>query len=159
MITIDHFVKEVEAADIRITVDSTGLEALRPARDDAFFQTPLLSLCLIVIARDMDGRLDTANVPTWVGATLTKHFDDSSAIRKQLEWSLDYRHRCADCIVFLENVGLITVALSSVRSIRCTERGSRFVREALKKADEIGVLTRALMKAHRIVEYHGLELL
>ncbi len=159
MITIDQFVKDVEAADIRITVDSAGFEALRSTRDDAFFQTPLLSLCLIVIARDRDGHLDTANVPTWVGATLTKHFDDSSAIRKQLEWSLDYRRRCADCIVFLEIVGLITVALGPVRSIRCTDHGTRFVREALKKTNEIGVLTRALMKAHRIVEYHGLELL
>lgn len=159
MIAIDQFVKEVEAADIRIATDNAGLEALRPTRDDAFFQTPLLSLCLVVIAKDKDGQLDTANVPTWVGATLTKHFDDSSAIRKQLEWSLDYRRRCADCTVFLENVGLITTALGPVRRIRCTDRGSRFVREALKKADEIGMLTRALLKAHRIVEHHGLELL
>jgi hypothetical protein len=94
-----------------------------------------------------------------LGATLTKHFDDSSAIRRQLEWSRDYRRRCADCIVFLENIELIAVAQSPVRTIRCTERGIRFMREALKKADEIGVLTRSLTKAHRIVEHHGLELL
>ena len=159
MITLDQFVKNAEAANVRITADSKGLEALRVARDDAFFQTPLLSLSLIVIARDRNGRLDTANVPSWVGATLTKHFDDSSAVRKQMEWSLDYRRRCADCIVFLENVGLIAVTLDSARTIRCTEKGQYFVREALKKADEIGVLTRGLLKAHRIVDHHGLELL
>ena len=118
MITIDQFVKEAEVARIRITADSAGLETLRLPRDDAFFQTPLLSLSLIVIARDKDGLLDTASVPTWIGATLTKHFDDSAAIRKQLEWSLEYRRRCADCIVFLENVGLITVTHGSVRTIR-----------------------------------------
>ena len=118
MLTIDQFVKEAEAARIRITADSAGLETLRLPRDDAFFQTPLLSLSLIVIARDKDGLLDTASVPTWIGATLTKHFDDSAAIRKQLEWSLEYRRRCADCIVFLENVGLITVPHGSVRTIR-----------------------------------------
>jgi hypothetical protein len=61
--------------------------------------------------------------------------------------------------VFLENVGLIAVTLDSTRTIRCTEKGQYFVREALKKADEIGVLTRGLLKAHRIVEHHGLELL
>lgn len=159
MITLDQFVKNAEAASVRITADSKGLETLRVARDDAFFQTPLLSLSLIVIARDQNGRLNTSNAPSWVGATLTKHFDDSSAIRKQLEWSLDYRRRCADCIVFLENVGLIAVTSDSTRTIRCTEKGQYFVREALKKADEIGVLTRGLLKAHRIVEHHGLDLL
>lgn len=159
MITIDQFVRNVEAANVRITADRKGLEALRVARDDAFFQTPLLSLSLILIARDRNGRLDTASVPSWVGATLTKHFDNSAAIRKQLEWSLEYRRRCADCIVFLENVGLITVTSDSTRAIRCTDKGLSFVREALKKADEIGVLTRGLLKAHRVVEHHGLELL
>jgi hypothetical protein len=159
MITIEQFVADAEAAKIRLTVDAAGLAALKPSRDDAFFQSPLLSLCLIVIARGKDGRLATADVPTWVGATLTKHFDDSSAIRRQLEWSLDYRRRCADCIVFLENIELIAVVQSPVRTIRCTERGIRFMREALKKTDEIGVLTRSLTKAHRIVEHHGLELL
>lgn len=159
MLTLEQFVRNAEAAKVRITADSEGLDSLKAARDDAFFHTPLLSLSLIVIARDRDGRLDTANVPSWVGATLTKHFDDSSAIRKQLEWSLDYRRRCADCIVFLENVGLIAVSTDTARVIRCTENGNHFVREALKKTDEIGVLARGLLKAHRIVEHHGLELL
>jgi hypothetical protein len=159
MTTIEQFIAAAEGAKVRLTVDPASLAGLKRIRDDAFFQAPLLSLCLIVVTKGKDGQLATADVPTWIGATLTKHFDDSSAIRRQLEWSLDYRRRCADCIVFLENIELVTVVQSGVRMIRCTDRGGRFLREALKKTDEIGVLARALTKAHRVVEHHGLGLL
>jgi len=156
---IEQFIATAEAAKVRLTVDPAGLAELKRIRDDAFFQAPLLSFCLIVVAKGKNGRLATADVPHWIGATLTKHFDDSSAIRRQLEWSLDYRRRCASCVVFLENVELVAVAQNGTRTIQCTEKGTRFVREALKKTDEIGVLARALVKAYRIVEHHGLELL
>jgi hypothetical protein len=159
MTTIEKFIISAEAANVRLTVDPRGLDDLKQTRDDAFFQAPLLSLCLIVVAKGKHDRLATAEVPTWIGATLTKLFDDSSAIRRQLEWSLDYRSRCADCIVFLEDIGFVTVVESNVRTIRCTDRAVGFLREGLKKTDEIGVLLRSLTRAHKIVEHHGLELL
>ena len=127
--------------------------------DDAFFQSPLLSLCLIIIAKERAGKLTTSAVPAWVGATLTKHFDDSAAVRMQLEWSLQYRQRCADSIVFLENIGLIEISGEAVRLIVCTSRGDSFVRKTIGQEDEIGVLSRSLVKAFRIVNYQGLKLL
>jgi hypothetical protein len=158
MITLDQFIASAEEADLRLTVDRDGLQALSRPRDDAFFQAPLLSFCVVVIAKGRAGELRTSDVPNWVGSTLTKHFDNSAAIRRQLEWSLDYRRRCADAIVFLENVDLVSVSGEVSRTIRCTEAGNKFLRDALKQPDEIGILARALTKAHRIVEHHGLEL-
>jgi len=158
MTTLEQFIRSVEAAEVRLTVDGVSLAAMKRARDDSFFQSPLLSLCAVVVAKGRDGDLKTADVPTWVGAALTKHFDSSAVIRRQLDWSLDYRRRCADAIVFLENLGLVQVSLDAAHSIKCTERGQRFIREALRQANETGVLVRGLTKAYRIVEYHGLEL-
>lgn len=158
MTTLEQFISSAEAAELRLTVDSRALTALNRARDDSFFQPPLLSLCTVVVAKGRDGDLKTADVPTWVGATLAKHFDGSALIRRQLDWSLDYRRRCADAIVFLENLELVEVSGDGVRSIRCTGRGQRFVRDALRQANETGILVRGLTKAHRILEYHGLEL-
>lgn len=158
MITLNEFVSSAEKANVRLTVNKDGLVALGRVRDEAFFQSPLLSLCITVVSKERNGQLSTSDAPAWVGATLTRHFDNSTAIRRQLEWSLDYRRRCADAIVFLENIGLIIVSGGDPRHITCTPRADRFLREARLYENEIGVLVRALTKAYRIVEYHGLEL-
>lgn len=157
MLSLDKFIASATEANVRLIVEKRGWETLSRQRDDSFFQSPLLSLCAIIVAKGRGGKLMTSDVPNWVGATLSKHFDNSVAIRHQLEWSLDYRENCASAIVFLENVGLIYVT-ADVRTIRCTDSGDRFIKDALKQPTEIGVLARALAKAHRIVEHHGLEL-
>lgn len=158
MTTLDQFINSAEKENLRIGVDSKSLRTMNHVRDESFFQHPLLSLCTIVIAKSRREELKTADIPTWVGATLTRYFDGSAFIRRQLEWSLDYRRRCADAVVFLENLDLIAVSTDSDHRIRCTDRGHRFIREALRQTDETGVLVRGLTKVHRIVEYHGLEL-
>jgi len=158
MTTLEQFVSSAETVKLRLSVDGHALTALNRTRDDSFFQSPILSLCTVVVAKGRNGDLKTADVPTWVGATLTNYFDGSAVIRRQLDWSLDYRRRCADALVFLENLELVKIPGDGIRSIQCTERGQRFLRDALREANEAGVLVRGLTKAFRIVEYHGLEL-
>ena len=158
MATLDSFIIAAAKANVRFTVDPNGIEGASRTHDDSFFQVPLLSLCVLVIAKSRRSGVNTTDVPCWAGATLTKHFDDSVVVRRRLEWSIEYRSRCADSIVFLENIGMIAVFGDRVRAIECTERGSRFIREQLRATNETGVLIRALTKAYRIVELHGLEL-
>ena len=159
MSTLDEFIATAESHKIRLHANKEGLKEIASRHDDAFFQSPLLSLCLAIIANERAGKLTTADVPVWVGATLAKHFDDSTVVRMQLEWSIQYRQRCADSIVFLENLGLIDISGETARSIACTSRGHSFVRKVLGQEDEIGILSRSLMKAFRVVDYQGLKLL
>lgn len=157
--TLDEFIASAESHNIRLHANKEGLKAIASRRDDAFFQSPLLSLCLIIIARERAGKLTTSDVPAWVGAVLTKRFDDSAVVRIQLEWSLQYRQRCADSIVFLENLDLIEISGEAARLIGCTSRGDSFARKVIGQEDEIGILSRSLVKAFRIVNYQGLKLL
>lgn len=159
MSILDEFIASAEIHEIRLHANKEGLKEIASRRDDALFQSPLLSFCLVVIAKQRAGKLTTSDVPAWVGAALTKHFDDSAVVRMQLEWSLQYRQRCASSIVFLENLGLIEISGDPVRLIVCTSRGDSFVRKMLGQEDEIGILCRSLTKALHIVDYQGLKLI
>ena len=112
-----------------------------------------------MIARAKQRSFSTVDLPTWVGATLVRHFSRPPAAKKRLDWSVQYRRRCADALVFLENVRLVDLINSADRSVTLTSEGVTVVRQLSARSDEIGLLCRGLSRAYRAADRYGLELL
>lgn len=160
MKSLAQFAEDARNAGIQLKVDSERLDHIvRGGDDDGFFHVPLLAMCILIVARERTGALFTADVGTWVGATLTRHFFRKSSSNAKLAWSLPHRRRCAEALVFLEDIQLISVQGATERSLKLTPKGTETLRTFLRRPDEIGSLCQGLIKSYRIVEHHGLELL
>lgn len=156
---LDEFSEEARKAQLHLQIDSDKLDQALLFGTDGVFHVPLLALCILIIARSKKVDLWTADLAAWTGATLGRHFAGSPGTQRKLEWSLQHRKRCADALVFLENVQLVSVQETPQRTVRCTARGLEFVRTILRRTDEVGVLLRGLDRSHREVEHHGFDLL
>ncbi len=156
---LDQFTEDARKAGLHLRVDSEHLDRVARLGNEGLFHVPLLALCILIVARAKKGTLATADLAAWTGATLGRHFSSIEAAHRKLEWSLQHRRRCADALVFLENVQLVVVEEKPHRCVRCTDKGLEFVRSVLGRADEVGFVSRGLIRAYRAVEHHGLELL
>ena len=159
MKSLDQFTEEARKASLHLRVDPEHLSRVARMGSDGLFHVPVLALCILIVARGKNGALATADLAAWTGATLGRHFSSIEAAHRKLEWSLQHRRRCADALVFLENVKLVVVQETPGRSVRCTPDGLAFVGSLLRRVDEIGLFCRGLDRSYRAVEHHGLELL
>ena len=150
---------EATEAHVRLRVNTDALSRVSGATVDGLFHTPILALTILVIARARRAGLPTTDLATWTLGTLVKHFDALRLARSRIQWSVLLRRRCADALVFLENVGLASVQEAPVRTVHISANGRDFIGKVLRSTDEIGVLVRRLERAHRAVEQRGLELL
>jgi hypothetical protein len=103
--------------------------------------------------------LATSDVSTWTLATLVHHCDALRIARGRIQWSVLLRRRCADALVFLENVELVTIRSTPSRTVTLTDTGRHFIARLRGRADEAGVLVRQLDRAHHAVEQGGFQLL
>ncbi len=156
---LDEFSDEAREAGVHLRIDPEQLDRAARAGGGGLFHVPLLALCILVVARAKKGELATADLVAWTGATLSRYFSGIQAARRKLEWSLQHRRRCADALVFLENVRLINVQETPHRTVHCSHQGLDFARKLLRQPDEVGVLVRGLDRSYRAVELKGLELL
>jgi len=159
MKSLDEIAAEATQAEVRLRINTDALTRVSCATVDGLFHTPLLALTILVIARARKNGLPTSDVATWTLGTLVKHFGVLRLARSRIQWSVLLRRRCADALVFLENVGLAGVHEAPFRTVHITVNGRDFVSKLSRIPDEIGVLVRQLERAHRAVEQTGLELL
>jgi hypothetical protein len=155
---LNEFASQARDAGLHLRIDAEHLDRVARLGNEGLFHVPLLALCILIVGQGKKGDLCTADLAAWTGATLGNHFSGIGAARRKLEWSLQHRRRCADALVFLENVGLVRVIEGAARSVRCTDTGYEFVRKLLHQADETGVFCRGLERSYRAVEHHGLHL-
>ena len=159
MKSLDDIVAEATAANVRLRVNTDALSRVSGATIDGLFHTPLLGLTILVIARARRSGLPTTDLATWTLGTLVKHFEALRLARGRIQWSVLLRRRCADALVFLENVGLANVREDPTRTVHISTQGRDFILKLARGADEAGVLVRQLERANRAVEQGGLELL
>jgi hypothetical protein len=154
---LNEFAIQARNAGLHLHIDAQHLDRVARLGNEGLFHVPLLALCILIVSQGKRGELCTADLAAWTGATLGNQFSGIDAARRKLEWSFQHRRRCADALVFLENVGLVTVSEGQGRTVRCTDNGYDFVRRLLHQADETGVFCRSLERSYRTVEHHGLR--
>lgn len=159
MKSLDEIVAEATDANIRLLVNTDALARVSGATVDGLFHTPLLAMTILVIARARGNGLPTTDIATWTLATLVKHFNPLRMARGRIQWSILLRRRCADALVFLENVGLVSIHETPTRTVIISLTGRDLMNRLFHRADEAGVLVRELERAERAVTQGGLELL
>lgn len=159
MKSLDEIVAEATEANIRLLVNTDALARVSGATVDGLFHTPLLAMTILVVARARHNDLPTTEVTTWTLGVLVKHFNPLRIARGRIQWSILLRRRCADALVFLENVGLVSIHEVPVRTVIISLAGRDLINKLFLRADEAGVLVRELERARRAVTQGGLELL
>lgn len=159
MRTLDQIAAEATDANVRLQLDTDALARAAGASVDGLFHTPLLALTILITARARKSGLPTSDMATWTLGILAKHFEALRLARARIQWSVLLRRRCADALVFLENIELAGVHESPARVIHITVKGRDFIGKLSRGASEAGVLVRQLERAHRAIEQGGLELL
>ena len=159
MKSLDQIVAEVTAAHVRFKINTDALIRVSGTNPNELFHTPLLALTILTITRARKAGLPTSDLATWTLGTLSKHFEGFLAARGRIQWSVPLRRRCADALVFLENVGLAEVRQVPLRTVYISMAGRGFISKLARTADECGVLVRQLERAYHAVEQGGLELL
>ena len=159
MPTLEQFVADPRVASLRLQIASERLDNAARSQHEGLFHIPLLAICTLVISRRVSSPLRTSELASWTGATLGYHFYGAQAARRKLEWSIPHRRRCADALLFLENLELVKVEEAVERQVKCTSAGLYFLNKRTRKPDEIGTMIRGLDRACRAIELEGLHLL
>jgi hypothetical protein len=153
MKTLDELASRLHQVKLRL--DPAKVDRVARLANEGFFHIPLVAFCILILSRSQKEKLHLGELAAWTGATLGAQFSSLETAHRKLEWSLNHRRRCADALVFLENVGLVQVGELD-RTLRCTPKGLEILRDLMHRDDEIGVLSRGLDKSSRKVERHGL---
>ena len=159
MPTLEQFVADPRVMSLRLQIATDRLDNAARSRHEGLFHVPLLAICTLVVARRVSSSLRTSELASWTGATLGYHFYGAQAARRKLEWSIPHRRRCADALLFLENLELVNVLEAAERQIKCTSAGLHFLSTRTRKPDEIGTMIRGLDRACNAIELEGLHLL
>ncbi len=143
--SLESFARLIEGKGLQFRIRTDALlETRRPARMDALFHLPLLSLCILIIAKL--GTLSTAEMGRRVAHLLIEHFRSLQNV-DTLEWSMTLRRRCAEALAFLEATRLVHVHDGDVRKITLTAEGKEALSRGLRDESDIGQLARGLVRA------------
>jgi hypothetical protein len=156
---LDELASQAREIGLHLRVNAEHLDRVARMGAVGLFHVPLLALCILIVSHGKKGELSTSDLASWTGATLGHYFSGIEAARRRLEWSLAHRRRCADALVFLENLSLIDINQGQARTLKCSQTGNEFLRKLFDQGDETGVLCRGLERSYRAVEHHGLSLL
>lgn len=159
MRTLDEITADATKANVRLQLNTEGLTRAAGVSVDGLFHTPLLALTILVIARARQNGVPTSDIATWALGTLVKHFETLRLARTNIQWSVPLRRRCAEALVFLENVSLAGVSEAPLRTVHISVGGRDLLGKLSREASEVGVLVRQLERAYRAVDQGGLELL
>ena len=151
--TFDELVDDATAQGVTLRVNAGTAPVVEDDPTAVLLQVPLLALAMLIVLRSQKV-LSTANLATWTLAVCAQQYSKLRA--PQLRWSLSLRRQCAEAIEFLELAGLVAVVEATpTRRVKIQLEGSEFLSKALRRLDEMGSLTRQLVRACRRVELVG----
>jgi hypothetical protein len=159
MKSLQEFLKDTRVNAVRLQLEPEHLDRVARFSHEGLFHVPLLAVCILVLSRRLKPQLKTSELASWTGATLGHYFYGGQAARRKLEWSLHHRRRCADALLFLENVHLALIEETPDRHVICTAEGLEFLTQRTRNPDEIGTMIRGLDRSFRAIELEGLNLL
>jgi hypothetical protein len=152
-------------ARLSVEQEATIAVSTKPAppddflQPDALLQTPLIALCLLVMAYRNRHGVEAAQIAGLTSAVFSTHFAGLGDARGRLAWSPGMRLKCADALTELEIMGLVTVVGVPHRFL-LTDRGNEVVTEVVRGPQgELQRLTRGLRLAFEDVEAKGVTLL
>ena len=109
-------------------------------------QVPVVAMCVVACVAGRRAGEPVHSLGARVGHTLMAAFPAFSRTGRRLQWSIRVRYVTAEAIAFLEQAGVIRVAIEHERKVTLTERGREFVQK-VRAGGEAATLLQALSLA------------
>ncbi len=137
---ISQFLVESKKTDFKFSFSEKIKVNYEPLTNDALFHIPLISVAVLVLAKEAKEGVNTGEIGRLVGVIIEETIPGFKSSSQYLGWSSTLRHRTAEAVAFLEQFSFILV--SAERVISVTAEGSKFVLNLRKEQSDIGQAVR-----------------
>jgi hypothetical protein len=148
-LNFEKFFADIEGSDIQIPVNDK-LTRPRLLSNEALFQIPLISLVLLVMAKDRR-KPRVAELGQLVGETIEASVYGFKGSAQLVGWSANLRMRTVKALNFLELAGLVVVD-NRKGKINVTDLGKRTVEKALSRDDELSQTLIEIRRSYRHIK-------
>ena len=143
----DKFFDEVKDTALHVSIGASLNSRNRLLDNEALFQLPLISLIILLMAKDRRKPL-VKEVGQLVGECLESSMPAFKGSAQHIGWSANLRVRTVKAMVFLENAKLIEIENRKGR-VNITELGKKVIEAALKHEDNLSVNLVYVAKCYR----------
>lgn len=143
----ESFFAEMSKSRTVVKMDAVVSESDRLLNNEALFQLPLISLIVLMLAKDRR-KLRISETGQLVGECIEASMPGFKGSAQHIGWSANLRVRTVKAISFLEIANLILVNDRKGR-IEVTELGKRVITRALDREDDLAFGLLAVARAYR----------
>lgn len=136
------FLKSAKDIDFSLKISTQKHFKYTPLTNEALFHLPLISICLLVLAKSKSSSPNTSEAGRMVGVLLEMTIQGFKGSAQMLGWSATLRKRTAEAISFLESFDLIEVGDDGNRKIALTRKGKKFISSIEGEETGFGVVLR-----------------
>ena len=144
---IDTFFQQIEGTEINLEIDVNLSYSDRLLDNEALFQLPLISLIILLMAKDKR-KPYISELGQLVGESIETSMPGFKGSAQHIGWSSNLRVRTVKAMVFLEHAKLVEVHNRKSR-VQATELGRKVIDRALKQDDNLSYNLMHITRAYR----------
>jgi hypothetical protein len=155
----ENFFDRVDTSVSNISLDCSRLEKTQFLSNEALFQLPLISLIILVMAKDRRKPL-VAEIGQLVGECIELSLVGFKGSAQHVGWSANLRVRTVKAISFLEIANLIVIE-NRQGNVKITDLGKKVINKAMLKGDDLAYNLAHLSQSYRnicVSKQLGMEL-
>jgi hypothetical protein len=143
----DKFFEEVESSVSDITLEQNRTECDHFLNNEALFQLPLISLIILIMAKDRRKPL-VAEIGQLVGESIESSLVGFKGSAQHIGWSANLRVRTVKAISFLELAELIVIE-NRKGNLKITELGKKVINKAMLNNNNLAYNLAHLAQSYR----------
>jgi len=143
----DKFFERISQSGAEIQFNNNELNKSRLLNNEALFQLPLISLIVLLMAKDKR-KPRVSEIGQLVGESIEASMSGFKGSAQHVGWSANLRVRTVKAISFLEHTQLIEIPNNKGR-IKITELGKKVINRALNQDDILVYNLAEISKAYR----------
>jgi predicted transcriptional regulator len=142
----DDFFRSIESKNISITLKNTDAKQ-RTLENEALFQLPLISLIILIMAKDRRKPL-IAEVGQLVGECIEASMIGFKGSAQHIGWSANLRVRTVTALSFLEHAKLVEMQ-NRKGKVKLTELGKKVINHALELENNLSYNLSQISRSYR----------
>lgn len=143
----ETFFNQIEKSELTVDLGRLSNYSHRLLDNEALFQLPLISLIILVMAKDRRKFL-VAEVGQLVGESLESSMFGFKGSAQHIGWSANLRVRTVKAMIFLENSRLIEIHHRKGR-MEITDLGREVINRAITKDDNLSYNLLQIARSYR----------
>jgi predicted transcriptional regulator len=143
----EKFFEKISLSERNIKFDHNELNKSHLLNNEALFQLPLISLIILLMAKDRR-KPCVSEIGQLVGESIETSMSGFKGSAQHIGWSANLRVRTVKAISFLENAQLIEIP-NNKGKVKITELGKKVINRALNQDDILAYNLAEISKAYR----------